>query len=195
MEIIQQKKIRKVLNISIFGDSNTGKTQIIRSLLGETFDEPSPTSGSYKYILRLKNPEIILKLIDTPGQERYREIVFDSLDHSQGAVLVFNLTNRETFLNLPNWLNEVKKNKNLAIILFGNACEDIRRVITREEAENIAKKYNLSYFEVSAMKNINIKSGFKSLVNEIIEQSLQQYENSNSKRFKNKPLLYKYINF
>ena len=112
MEIIQPKKIKKI-NISIFGDSNTGKTQIVRALLGETYDEPSPTSGSYKYVLKLKKPEVILKLIDTPGQERYREIVFDAIDHSQGGVIVFNLTKRETFLNIPNWLIETKKYKNL----------------------------------------------------------------------------------
>ena len=54
------------------------------------------------------------------------------------------------------------------MILLGNACEDKRRVVTKDEAENIAKKYNLSYFEVSDKENINIKTGFESLVNQIL---------------------------
>lgn len=89
---------------------------------------------------------------------------------TQGIILVYDISNRDTFLNVKKWSNHIKDsaNKDVCILLVGNKCDkDKNREVSYEDGEKIAKDYNFFFMEMSAKNNYNIKEGFEILVKEM----------------------------
>ena len=171
---------RKVMRISLLGDSGVGKTCIINKYLYDKFSETHQSSiGIEKNEKRLKmNDGNELKVIiwDTAGQERFKAMSTNTIKGAQGIVLVFDNTKKTTFESLPTWIKEVKEIKdNIPIVLFGNKCDLIENAdVEKDEAEEFAKDNNLEYFETSAKENINIENGFKSIIDKAYETAQEE---------------------
>ena len=171
---------RKVMRISLLGDSGVGKTCIINKYLFNKFSENQQSSiGIEKNEKRLKmNDGNELKVIiwDTAGQERFKAMSTNTIKGAQGIVLVFDNTKKTTFESLPTWIKEVKEIKdNIPIVLFGNKCDLIENAdVEKDEAEEFAKDNNLEYFETSAKENINIEKGFKSIIDKAYETAQEE---------------------
>ena len=121
-----------------------------------------------KFSLKNGN-EIKLILWDTAGQERFRSVALKAIKAVQGIVVVFDVTNKETFYNVDSWLEEIKENlQNPCLVLFGNKIdiEKDKWKVTTEEAKAYAEKMNLTYFETSAKTKDGIQEGFSYIVNE-----------------------------
>jgi GTPase SAR1 family protein len=90
-----------------------------------------------------------------------------------GAFILFDLTNRNSFQKISFWINEIKEkgdNPNMPLVLVGNKLDlESKRVITTEEAQIIAKHYDMQYFEVSAKTGENVHNAFEALIKEIYE--------------------------
>ena len=171
---------RKVMRISLLGDSGVGKTCIINKYLFDKFSETHNSSiGIEKNDKRLKmNDGNELKVIiwDTAGQERFRAMSTNTIKGAQGIVLVFDNTKKVTFDNLPNWKKDIKEVKdNIPIVLFGNKCDLIEKTeVEKDEAEQFAKDNEMEYFETSAKQNINIENGFKSIIDKAYETAQEE---------------------
>ena len=171
---------RKVMRISLLGDSGVGKTCIINKYLFNKFSENQQSSiGIEKNEKRLKmNDGNELKVIiwDTAGQERFKAMSTNTIKGAQGIVLVFDNTKKTTFESLPTWIKEVKEIKdNIPIVLFGNKCDLIENAdVEKDEAEEFAKDNNMEYFETSAKENINIEKGFKSIIDKAYETAQEE---------------------
>ena len=171
---------RKVMRISLLGDSGVGKTCIINKYLFNKFSENQQSSiGIEKNEKRLKmNDGNELKVIiwDTAGQERFKAMSTNTIKGAQGIVLVFDNTKKTSFESLPTWIKEVKEIKdNIPIVLFGNKCDLIENAdVEKDEAEEFAKDNNLEYFETSAKENINIEKGFKSIIDKAYETAQEE---------------------
>jgi len=171
---------RKVMRISLLGDSGVGKTCIINKYLFNKFSENQQSSiGIEKNEKRLKmNDGNELKVIiwDTAGQERFKAMSTNTIKGAQGIVLVFDNTKKTTFESLPTWIKEVKEIKdNIPIVLFGNKCDLIENAdVEKDEAEEFAKDNNMEYFETSAKENINIENGFKSIIDKAYETAQEE---------------------
>ena len=171
---------RKVMRISLLGDSGVGKTCIINKYLYNKFSENQQSSiGIEKNEKRLKmNDGNELKVIiwDTAGQERFKAMSTNTIKGAQGIVLVFDNTKKTTFESLPTWIKEVKEIKdNIPIVLFGNKCDLIENAdVEKDEAEEFAKDNNMEYFETSAKENINIENGFKSIIDKAYETAQEE---------------------
>ena len=102
-------KLRSI-KIGLVGDSAVGKTAIADILLNIEFREEMCTTASdkyeTKYVLNNGN-EIKLVIFDTVGQERFRSIALSSMKSAKGIVLVFDVTNYNSFINLGHWLKEI----------------------------------------------------------------------------------------
>lgn len=85
---------------------------------------------------------------------------------TQGIILVYDITNRDTFLNVKKWSNHIKDSaeKDVCVLLVGNKLDKDSREVTYEEGENIAKECKFSFIEMSAKTNQNIKEGFDLLI-------------------------------
>ena len=156
---------RTAISISLFGESSVGKTCIIGVFLGLDFQEEHlSTVGIEKNnsSIDLETGETIkLKIWDTAGQERFRSISVNTLKNSQAVIIVFDLTNKESFQRVTDWLKQIRDySTKLPIGLFGNKSDLKNRIITQEEIDKLCKKENLVYFETSAKTNTNIYEGF-----------------------------------
>ena len=156
---------RTAVSISLFGEANVGKTCIVGVFLGLDFQEEHlSTVGIEKNnsVIDLETGETVkLKIWDTAGQERFRSISVNTLKNSQATIVVFDLTNKESFQRVTDWLQQIRDySLKLPIGLFGNKSDLENRIITQEEIDTLCKKENLVYFETSAKTNTNINEGF-----------------------------------
>ena len=173
-----EKKIkRNAIKIAMLGDSMVGKTAICNTFMNIEFNDNNlSTIGMEKLEsqMTLNNGEEIKLIIwDTAGQERFRSIALKSIKTAQGVVIVFDLTQKKSFLNVVNWLKEInEKLNNVCIVLFGNKCDidEDKWEVTKDEVMKFVEKNGLTYFETSAKEDINIKEGFKNVVNAAYEK-------------------------
>jgi small GTP-binding protein len=172
----------KIIRLALLGDSAVGKTSIISTLLGYDFNEDFISTIGWdkrKKTIKLDNgKDIELSIWDTAGQERFHSIALKVIRKAQGIIVVFDITKRETFESVVNWLEIIKENFNeVTIVLFGNKCDcESERKVTTEEATEFAKKKNIAYFETSAKKNINIEDGFSKIANDIFKKHINKVE-------------------
>ena len=157
---------RTAVSISIFGETAVGKTCICSTFLGLEFrEEHLTTVGIEKMsssITTADGEDLKLKLWATAGQERFKSVSVKNLRYSQAAVVVFDLTVKDSFLKVTDWLKQIREfSDKLPIALFGNKSDLFdKREVTQEEINELCEKENLIYFETSAKKNTGIKEGF-----------------------------------
>ena len=169
---------RTTISISILGESAVGKTCICSSFLGLEFNPNHlSTIGADRIDSTIKietGEELKLKIWDTAGQERFRSIPIGTLRSSQGVIVVFDLTDKESFYKVTNWLKDIRNiSPNKPIVLFGNKSDLVdERKVDKDEIDNLCKKEDLKYFETSAKNNTGIKEGFT----KIATLAFKQYE-------------------
>ena len=180
---MSEKKIkRKVIRITMLGDSAVGKTSLISQFLTQKFDENYLTTIGKdkleKKVVMEDGNEIKLIIWDTAGQERFHSIATSTIKGSQGIILTFDLTKKSTFNSLEAWLNDIQENSNeVPVVIFGNKCDLFEKYeIENEDAKKFAKDHNLQYFETSAKQNINVQEGF----NAIAKLAYEKYSGNNS---------------
>ena len=180
---MSEKKIkRKVIRITMLGDSAVGKTSLISQFLTQNFDENYLTTIGKdkleKKVVMEDGNEIKVIIWDTAGQERFHSIATSTIKGSQGIVLTFDLTKKSTFKSLDAWLNDIKENSNeVPVVIFGNKCDLFEKYeIENEDAKKFAKDHNLQYFETSAKQNVNVQEGF----NAIAKLAYEKYSGNNS---------------
>ena len=160
---------RTAISISIFGETAVGKTCICSTFLGLEFrGEHLTTVGIEKMSSSIKTEdgvELKLKLWDTAGQERFKSVSVKNLRYSQAAIVVFDLTEKESFEKVTDWLKEIREfSDKMPVGLFGNKSDLIdKRVVTQEEINDLCKEENLVYFETSAKNNTGINEGFSKI--------------------------------
>ena len=175
MSETKEYKNKKLLSIITLGNSQVGKTQLSHCFLDETFELNSLTTIAYDLRtkdIQLKNGENIkLKIWDTAGQERFQRLALQYVVNAQGIYLVYDITNKLSFEQIENWINlasqKIDVNK-IPLSLVGNKIDlNDLRVITYDQGVNLAKKYKASFFETSALKNINVKESFLDLIERV----------------------------
>ncbi|KAH7676822.1 Small monomeric GTPase protein [Dioscorea alata] len=116
---------------------------------------------------------IKLQIWDTAGQESFRSITRSYYRGAAGALLVYDITRRETFNHLANWLEDARQhaNPNMTIMLIGNKCDLAhRRAVSREEGEQFAKDHGLIFLEASAKTAQNVEEAFISTSAKILQK-------------------------
>jgi len=158
--------------IILVGDSGVGKTSILKKFINNEFNEDIKCTINIDFFSKSikidKNLYTNLKIYDTAGQEKYRALIKQCYQGTDGIILVFDLTNENSFNKLKSWINEVSDNTEKAqIILVGNKADLIERKIDEETAENFAKQRDIKYIETSAKEGTNILLLFEELALDI----------------------------
>ena len=164
---MDEENIYKVL---LLGDTTVGKTCFLLKYTDKTFIEEHMTTIGLDYrlkSLKLKNgKELKLQIWDTAGQERFRTITKSYYKGSEGILLIYDVTKRESFENVKTWVSQIREevSKSSVIYVVGNKIdlEDTRKVTT-EEGVNLAKELELPFKEASAKNGINIDETFYDL--------------------------------
>ena len=173
-----------VLKVGLLGDSMVGKTSICNSYMGLEFNQDMlSTIGIEKLDKKItlkSGKEIKLILWDTAGQERFRSAALKAVRSAQGVVLVFDVTKKETFDNISDWMTQIKDNfKNPSVVLFGNKADiaEDKWEVKRDEIADFVKNNNFIYYETSAKTKKGLDDGFNFIANDIYEK-LQANDNS-----------------
>ena len=147
--------------VVLLGDSGVGKTCIISRYISGAFDQNSPTTNGASYaskIITLDNvaKTISLDIWDTAGQEKYKSLTKFFYKDAKVAILVYDITQKESYNNLKNyWYEQLKEfgSKDIVIGIAGNKCDMYEK---EEVSENEAKKFAEeigAFFEITSAKN------------------------------------------
>jgi small GTP-binding protein len=166
--------INYYLSTVLIGDSNVGKSSIMTKYCDNIFNLSNTSSKGidFRYkTINIDDEKIKLQLWDTPGQEQYHTITMRYYANADIIIIVFDLTNKTSFLNINKWLNEIKHNAlpNVKIFLIGNKCDKSKREVSFEEASSYAQQLNIIYIETSAKTDNNITDAFNIIGKYIIK--------------------------
>ena len=162
------------LKFLTLGDSMVGKTSIVLRFVDNIFfDQTKSTIGvDFKTkIIKFGNKYIKIKVWDTAGQERFRTITRQYYKNAEGMILIFDVKEKKTFDQVGDWVTSIMENKqkDAKVILVGNKIDCEERVITKEQGEELAQKYQLPYYETSASTGQNVQKIFEALAEEILK--------------------------
>ena len=172
----------------IIGDSTVGKTSILSRFANGTFNSNYLATVGLDNFTKdetIDNKTVRIKIWDTAGQERYKSLTKGFFRNAQGIMIVYDVTNEETFESLKIWIQSIKNNigseiENIPSIIIGNKLDSEEREVKFEEAELFAKGYNYPYFETSAKTGENIDETIKFLVREVINKNSGNKDNKNN---------------
>ena len=160
------------LSIILVGDSTVGKTCFLNRYFKNQFNSTISNIGIDKEIKFVKINNLIYKLTvwDTVGQERFRALPKKYFQNADGVLLLFDVTKEESFTNVSNWMKDIKDNSNkesnIIIYLVGNKIDLNERLITKENAEELAQSLGMKYFDVSCKNNINVSEIMSKMIME-----------------------------
>lgn len=123
--------------------------------------------------LEIRNKIVKLQIWDTAGQESFRSITRSYFRGAIGAILTFDITNRESFTQLNSFIEETSScaSQNLVLILVGNKSDlDASREVSKDEAESFASAQGLIYIETSAKTSDNVDLCFMTLAEQVLER-------------------------
>ncbi|NP_001148694.1 Ras-related protein RGP2 [Zea mays] len=157
----------------LIGDSGVGKSNILSRFTRNHFSLDSKSTIGVEFAtksLQMDGKTIKAQIWDTAGQERYRAITSAYYRGAVGALLVYDITKRQSFDNVHRWLRELRDHadSSIVIMMVGNKSDLIHlRAISEDEGKALAEKEGLFFLETSAMEAINVEQAFQTIMTEV----------------------------
>lgn len=141
-----------LIKLILIGDSGVGKTNILQKFSENKFDIGAVATIGFEICTKsitIDDKIIKFQIWDTAGQERYNSLTRSYLRLAMGVLLVYDITNRKSFLNCEKWINEVRDNNiNIPILLIGNKIDlKLQRMVSYKEGMDFSKKHNIKFLE------------------------------------------------
>lgn len=165
----------------IIGDSSVGKSNILMRYSENQFtEEHQATLGAEFGAKNIEFNKLVyrLQIWDTAGQENFRSITRAYYKNSVCAIVVYDITNRQSFMNVQDWIDDVRSQspKTVFIVLVGNKIDlEDKRKVTFNEGSKFASKNGLMFMEASAKTGKGIEDVFKKSATEIAKKMSEGY--------------------
>ncbi|XP_013789783.1 LOW QUALITY PROTEIN: ras-related protein Rab-3-like [Limulus polyphemus] len=165
-----------MFKILIIGNSSVGKTSFLFRYADDSFTSAFVSTVGIDFKVKTvfrQDKRVKLQIWDTAGQERYRTITTAYYRGAMGFILMYDVTNEESYNSVQDWVTQIKTYSwdNAQVILVGNKCDmEDERVVSTERGKQLADQLGLEFFETSAKENINVKVVFEHLVDIICEK-------------------------
>ncbi|XP_054168270.1 ras-related protein Rab-35-like [Oppia nitens] len=174
-----------LFKLLIIGDSGVGKSSLLLRFADNMFNGSYITTIGVDFKIRtieVDGEKAKLQIWDTAGQERFRTITSTYYRGTHGVIVVYDVTNGETFANVKRWLHEIEQNCDVVNkILVGNKNDDPnRKVVLTEDAQRFADQMGIRLFETSAKENINVEDMFNAITRMVLRTKKEQKDRQNS---------------
>ena len=156
-----------IFKVLLLGNSDVGKSSLLLRFVDSVWNETFvPTIGvDFKVkTVEIGDKKVKMQIWDTAGQERFRNVISTYFRGGNGLLLIYDITNKDSFKNLESWLIEIEKNasENILKILIGNKSDlEEDREISKEEGQAFANRNGMQFMETSAKMNTNVDEAFQ----------------------------------
>jgi len=158
---------RAKYKLVFLGDESVGKTSIITRFMYDHFDDTYQATIGIDFLSKtmyLEDRVVRLQLWDTAGQERFRSLIPSYIRDSSVAIVVYDITNKQSFINTNKWIEDVRdeRGNDVVVMLVGNKTDlQQDRQVTAAEGEEKCKELGVMFMETSAKSGDNIKILFR----------------------------------
>ena len=162
-----------LFKLLLIGDSGVGKSCLLLRFADDTYTESYISTIGVDFKIRtieLDGKTIKLQIWDTAGQERFRTITSAYYRGAHGIIVVFDVTDQESFNNVKQWLHEIDRYacQNVKKLLVGNKCDlASKRAVPTEQAQEFADSLGIQYLETSAKNSTNVEKAFTTMAGQI----------------------------
>mmetsp|Transcript_6486 Transcript_6486/g.27304 ORF Transcript_6486/g.27304 Transcript_6486/m.27304 type:complete len:203 (-) Transcript_6486:135-743(-) len=162
-----------LFKLLLIGDSGVGKSCLLLRFADDTYTESYISTIGVDFKIRtieLEGKTIKLQIWDTAGQERFRTITSSYYRGAHGIIVVFDVTDLESFNNVKQWLHEIDRYacQNVKKLLVGNKCDlASKRAVPTEQAKEFADSLGIQYLETSAKNSTNVEKAFTTMAGQI----------------------------
>jgi len=167
--------ITNIKKICLIGDAGVGKSALMHRYMFNKFTGEYTHTIGVDFNLKSEHTtkgDIKISLWDISGDNQYNKIIEPQFVNARFNILMFDVTDRNTFVNLPSWLSRIHElgNDDIPTVLVGLKIDKNNRVVSKKEAEFFCTKHNLfAYTDVSNKTGKNVKELFSIIVQSIIE--------------------------
>lgn len=164
--------------------TGTGKSSLLLRFSEETFTPNFITTIGIDFKIKtieLNGKRVKLQIWDTAGQERFRTITTAYYRGAQGILLVYDVTDEDSFKNIRNWIKNIENHAadNVEKLLVGNKCDMVgEKVVEKSQGLSLAEEYGIPFFETSAKNNINVVEAFHTMANEVLVKMKPDNQNN-----------------
>ncbi len=169
-----------LFKLLLIGDSGVGKSCLLLRFADDTYTESHISTIGVDFKIRtveLDGKVIKLQIWDTAGQERFRTITSSYYRGAHGIIVVYDVTDEESFNNVKTWLNEINRyaNENVNKLLVGNKSDlTSKKVVDHATAKAFADEIGIPFLETSAKSADNVEQAFMTMAQEIKKQMASQ---------------------
>ena len=162
-----------LFKLLLIGDSGVGKSCLLLRFADHTYTESYISTIGVDFKIRtieLDGKTIKLQIWDTAGQERFRTITSSYYRGAHGIIVVYDVTDAESFNNVKQWLAEIDRyaSENVNKLLVGNKCDLVsKKAVNYETAKAFADKLEIPFLETSAKAATNVETAFLTMAAEI----------------------------
>ncbi|GFV61602.1 ras-related protein Rab-3 [Trichonephila clavipes] len=175
-----------MFKILIIGNSSVGKTSFLFRYAEDAFSSAFVSTVGIDFKVKTvfrQDKRVKLQIWDTAGQERYRTITTAYYRGAMGFILMYDVTNEESFNSVRDWVTQIKTYSwdNAQVVLVGNKCDmEDERVVSTERGKQLSDTLGLEFFETSAKENLNVKIVFERLVDIICDKMSESLDSDSN---------------
>eukprot|EP00448_Togula_jolla_P003891 CAMPEP_0170597970 /NCGR_PEP_ID=MMETSP0224-20130122/15993_1 /TAXON_ID=285029 /ORGANISM="Togula jolla, Strain CCCM 725" /LENGTH=248 /DNA_ID=CAMNT_0010922481 /DNA_START=50 /DNA_END=797 /DNA_ORIENTATION=- len=162
-----------LFKLLLIGDSGVGKSCLLLRFADDTYTESYISTIGVDFKIRtldLEGKTVKLQIWDTAGQERFRTITSSYYRGAHGIIVVYDVTDKESFNNVKHWMQEIDKYAADGVnkLLVGNKCDlSSKKVVSYDEAKELADSLGVQFMETSAKNAHNVEQAFQMMAGEI----------------------------
>jgi len=169
-----------LFKLLLIGDSGVGKSSLLLRFADDTYTESYISTIGVDFKIRtvdIEGKTVKLQIWDTAGQERFRTITSSYYRGAHGIIVVYDVTDEDSFSNVKQWLNEIDRyaNENVNKLLVGNKSDLVsKKKVDFETATAFANEIGIPFLETSAKTSTNVEQAFVTMAQEIKQRVTTQ---------------------